>query len=70
MVVDHWSLPVSHQELDRSFAPQYCAACHSDKYQEWHGSEHFKGFSPGLVGQLMDYIRMRMHGVASPAMLL
>jgi len=54
-VVDHWQLPVQHQGLDDSFAPQYCATCHADKYQEWQGSQHSKAFSPGLVGQIMDY---------------
>ena len=46
---DHWSAP------ERSLAPESCAECHADQYEQWRTSLHAGAFSPGLVGQLLTY---------------
>ncbi len=60
---DYWQLPLAPQggaprhwsELEQSLAPESCAQCHEDKYEEWRTSVHAGAFSPGLVGQLLTY---------------
>lgn len=70
MPADYWVLPVPSQgpapadwtDLEKSLAPESCAACHEDKYAEWRTSLHAAAFSPGLVGQL---VTMGREGAAS-----
>lgn len=60
---EYWKLPLAPQgeapaqwsEFERSLAPEACAECHADKYEEWRSSLHAHAFSPGLVGQLLTY---------------
>ena len=60
---DYWRLPLAAQgeapaqwgEAERSLAPESCAECHTDQYEEWRTSVHAGAFSPGLVGQLLTY---------------
>lgn len=59
----YWALPVpeqgampdDHHPLTRKLAPQDCAVCHADKYEQWQGSWHQRAFSPGLTGQLSAF---------------
>lgn len=51
---DYWETPVSRQNPAPP-APETCGACHADKYSEWSGSRHAHAFSPGLIGQIIDY---------------
>ncbi len=59
---NYWTLPVPSQgeasadwsDLERSLAPEACAACHEDQYAQWRTSLHAAAFSPGLVGQLVS----------------
>ena len=59
---DYWSLPIPPQgealaawgDLERTLAPEACAACHEEQYAEWRTSLHAAAFSPGLVGQLLS----------------
>ncbi len=60
---DYWRQPLAPQgeaprswtPEERSLTPESCGACHGDKLEEWRTSLHAKGFSPGLVGQLLTY---------------
>ena len=60
---DYWRLPLAPQgeapahwsEIEQALAPESCAQCHADKYEEWRTSVHAGAFSPGLVGQLLTY---------------
>ena len=60
---DYWRLPLQPQgeapahwsDIERSLAPESCAECHEEKYQEWRTSVHAAALSPGLVGQLLGY---------------
>lgn len=47
--------PSSWSELERSLKPEDCGQCHGDKLAEWSSSLHARAFSPGLVGQLLDF---------------
>lgn len=61
MPSDYWRLPLAPQgeapdhwsALERSLAPESCAECHQDQYEQWRTSLHAGAFSPGLVGQLL-----------------
>ena len=53
---DHWSAP------ERSLAPESCAECHADQYEQWRTSLHAGAFSPGLVGQLLTYDAVQISG--------
>ncbi len=61
MPADYWTLPVPSQgeapagwsDVERSLAPESCAACHEEKHAEWRTSLHARALSPGLVGQLV-----------------
>jgi hypothetical protein len=63
LLSDYWRQPLAPQseaprqwsEPERSLAPEACAECHADKYDEWRSSIHAKAFSPGLVGQLLTF---------------
>lgn len=50
----YWDTPVPRQKPAPP-APETCGACHTDKYSEWSGSRHAHAFSPGLLGQIIDY---------------
>ncbi len=60
---DYWRLPLPPQgeapqawpESERSLRPEKCGACHAERYAEWQSSLHAKGFSPGLLGQLLTF---------------
>ena len=49
-----WDTPVPRQKPAPP-APETCGSCHHDKYSEWSGSRHAHAFSPGLLGQIIDY---------------
>ena len=63
MPSDYWRQPLAAQgeaprdwsEPEQSLAPEACAECHVDKYEEWRSSIHAKALSPGLVGQLLTF---------------
>jgi nitrate/TMAO reductase-like tetraheme cytochrome c subunit len=63
MPSDYWRQPLAAQgevprdwsKPERSLAPEACAECHVDKYEEWRSSIHAKALSPGLVGQLLTF---------------
>lgn len=65
MPADYWTLPVPFQgqapaewsDVEKSLAPESCAACHEDQYADWRTSLHAGAFSPGLVGQLVSMYR-------------
>jgi hypothetical protein len=60
---DHWRQPLAPQgeaprgwtPYERSLKPEDCGLCHADTLAQWRTSLHAKAFSPGLVGQLLDY---------------
>ena len=63
MPSDHWRMPLALQgeppahwsDVERSLAPESCAECHEDQFDEWQSSHHARAFSPGLVGQLLTF---------------
>ena len=50
----YWATPVPQQHPAPP-APETCGACHTDKHAEWSGSRHAAAFSPGLLGQIINY---------------
>jgi len=50
----YWDTPIPLQ-TPAPPAPKACGACHIDKYTDWSGSRHAQAFSPGLLGQIIDY---------------
>ena len=50
----YWNTPVPSQSPSPP-APEACGACHPDKYADWIGSRHAHAFSPGLLGQIIDF---------------
>jgi hypothetical protein len=50
----YWNTPIASQSPPPP-APQTCGACHSEQYAAWQGSRHAHAFSPGLIGQIIDY---------------
>lgn len=50
----YWDTPIASQSPPPP-TPQTCGACHNDKYAAWQGSRHAHAFSPGLLGQIIDY---------------
>lgn len=50
----YWETPIPFQ-TPAPPAPEACSACHIDKYTDWSGSRHAQAFSPGLLGQIIDY---------------
>ncbi len=58
----HWSRPLPAQgeppghysALEASLAPDDCAACHNDQFDDWRGSRHAQAMGPGIVGQLAE----------------
>ena len=67
---DYWKLPLASQgkaptqwtDIERSLVPEDCGGCHADQYAEWRTSLHAKAFSPGLVGQLLTFVREEAEG--------
>jgi len=60
---DYWQQPVESQgpapthwkDIEADLSPEACATCHPDQFADWRTSFHSKAFSPGLVGQLLNY---------------
>jgi hypothetical protein len=50
----YWDTPIASQSPSPP-TPETCGECHSDKYSAWKGSRHARAFSPGLLGQIIDY---------------
>jgi hypothetical protein len=63
LVVGYWQLPLAHQgdappgwnDVESSLKPEDCARCHPDQYGDWSSAFHAKAFSPGFVGQLINF---------------
>jgi hypothetical protein len=63
VTVDYWQLPLAEQgaapegwsEVERSLEPEDCGRCHPQQYADWQTGLHAKAFSPGLVGQLVNF---------------
>ena len=53
-IAAYWDTPIPSQSPAPP-PPEACGACHSDKYSDWQGSRHSHAFSPGLIGQIIDY---------------
>ena len=51
---DYWDTPIPLQTPSPP-APEQCGACHTDKYTDWSRSRHAQAFSPGLLGQIVEY---------------
>lgn len=51
---DYWDTPILFQNPSPP-APEECGTCHMDKYTDWSRSRHAQAFSPGLLGQIIDY---------------
>lgn len=51
---NYWDTPIPLQ-TPAPPAPEACGACHIEKYTDWSGSRHAQAFSPGLLGQIIDY---------------
>jgi mono/diheme cytochrome c family protein len=60
----YWTMPIPAQGagpaelslLERDPSPESCRTCHREQYHEWRGSRHAKAMSPGVTGQLIDWI--------------
>ena len=60
---NYWQRPLAPQgsppaewtALEQSLAPEDCRQCHMDQFQQWRRSRHAQAFSPGLVGQLLNF---------------
>ncbi|MCU7929157.1 MAG: cytochrome c family protein [Candidatus Thiodiazotropha sp. (ex Codakia rugifera)] len=50
----HWQIPIPSQSGETP-TPESCGQCHPKQLADWAQSQHAKAFSPGLVGQLMQY---------------
>lgn len=50
----YWQTPIPLRSPP-SPGPEACAACHAGQYSDWSGSRHAHAFSPGLLGQIVDY---------------
>jgi cytochrome c2 len=50
----HW-LSIAERNLE----PEACAACHPQQHQQWQQSRHAKGMSPGITGQLIDWVETK-----------
>jgi len=63
LLIGYWDLPLAEQGdtpegwsvLEQSLAPEDCGQCHPDQYRDWSTTLHSRAFSPGLVGQLVNY---------------
>ena len=63
LLVGYWDLPLDAQgeapdgwtDIEASLDPQECQQCHPDQYREWSTAVHSKAFSPGFVGQLVNF---------------
>ncbi|MCC7477470.1 hypothetical protein IT575_03335 [bacterium] len=62
-----------------SFQPADCGACHRQHYAQWSTSRHARAMSPGITGQLVDWLEekpaefydcMRCHARLSEQLLL
>ncbi|MEO5334491.1 MAG: cytochrome c family protein [Magnetococcus sp. YQC-5] len=53
----HWAAPIraGGDAPPESLTPQSCGTCHADKLAAWSSSRHAHAFSPGLLGQLLDF---------------
>jgi hypothetical protein len=59
----YWHKPLAPQgqppggwsKDEQSLAPQDCGRCHPEQFTQWRTSRHAQTFSPGVVGQLLDY---------------
>jgi cytochrome c554/c'-like protein len=47
--------PARWSRDERSLAPRDCGKCHAEQFAQWSTSRHAQAFSPGVVGQLLDY---------------
>ena len=60
----YWSWPPKPQgagpetlsRFERDLHPQACATCHREEYTQWLGSRHARAMSPGVTGQLIEWI--------------
>jgi hypothetical protein len=52
--IDYWHIPIPFQD-PLPPTPKACGGCHEDKYKDWSRSRHAQAFSPGLIGQIVDY---------------
>lgn len=50
---EHWKRPINAGSLmpAESLFPEFCAKCHREQYEDWHGALHSKSVGPGLLSQ-------------------
>ena len=55
----HWQQPIqailpttNNDQINTTFAPKACAACHPNKFSDWQNSLHAKAMSVGVLVQL------------------
>ena len=48
--------PTAISRFEHDLSPQACATCHREQYQQWQASRHALAMSPGVTGQLVDWV--------------